>query len=110
VYTLCYIVKRDIGVSPGEISNEMGVSTARIAATLNSLEKKGFITRKIDTSNRRHIIVESTELGKEWATKNYNKAIVGCANMLKLLGEHDAQEFVRILGRFAELSTETNRT
>ncbi len=104
---LAYIVEKDGSVSPSEISNEMNVSSARIAATLNSLESKDFITRKIDASNRRRIIVDPTPQGQEWATKNYHQAIGTYANLLEHLGEQDSLEFIRIIGRLAEIASET---
>jgi DNA-binding MarR family transcriptional regulator len=89
-------------VIPSEISNEMGISTARIAVTLGSLESKGLITRRIDASDRRRILVELTEEGR---TKHaeHEKMIMGVLmRMLENLGEADALEFLRILKRIAE--------
>ena len=53
-----YMSKRE--VLPSEISNEMSISTARIAAALGNLESKGLITRQIDKSDRRRILVSLT--------------------------------------------------
>ena len=52
-FVLTYISKHGGSVIPSEISNEMGISTARIAAALGSLESKGLITRRIDERDRR---------------------------------------------------------
>lgn len=100
---LHYIASHGDEVQPGEISQKMNVSTARIATTLNSLEKKGLITRQIDTSNRRQILVRITQKGKDFA-ETHRKTILGvAANMLELLGEQDAKEYVRITKRLAEI-------
>ena len=93
------------GVLPGQISGEMGVSSARVAAALNSLESKGLITRQIDLSDRRKILVKITGEGKALARQQQQNVVAGAAKMLALLGEHDAQEYVRITGRLAEIAS-----
>ena len=102
-FVLHYIAKRGGDVQPGEIGSEMNVSTARIATALNSLEKKGLITRKIDTTNRRHILVGITQEGKKTAEEHQKFALENVAKMLELLGEQDAKEYVRIMRRLADL-------
>jgi DNA-binding MarR family transcriptional regulator len=97
-------------VQPGEISHEMNVSTARIATALNSLEKKGFISRQIDTNNRRNILVGITQAGKESAEEHRKKALKNLAEMLALLGEHDAKEHVRITKKLAKLLSGNKET
>jgi DNA-binding MarR family transcriptional regulator len=89
-------------VIPSEISNEVGISTARVAATLNSLESKGWVTRKIDVNDRRRILVEMTPEGKEQVEKHFQMIMNTTTNMLEYLGEHDANEYVRIMKRLAE--------
>lgn len=105
-FILFYISKHEGNVIPSEISNEVGISTARVAATLNSLESKGLITRKIDVSDRRRILVEMTPAGKEQVEKHFQMIMSTTTKMLEYLGEHDAKEYVRIMGRLAEKSPE----
>jgi len=99
---LIYIAHTGGGVLPGEICHEMDVSTARVAATLNGLEKKGLITRRIDQNDRRKILVDLTGEGKALAKKHQRSVTEAAAKMLELLGEHDAREYTRITGRLAE--------
>ena len=101
-FVLGYISRHNGNVIPSEISNEMGISSARIAATLNSLESKGMITRMIDVSDRRRILVELTPVGKEQVDQHFQEIMEFTTNMLCYLGEHDAKEYVRIMGRLAE--------
>ena len=105
-FVLGYISRHGGNVIPSEISKEMGISSARIAATLNSLESKCLITRMIDVSDRRRILVEITSSGKEQVEKHYQEIIKFTTNMLRYLGEHDAKEYVRIMGRLAERNHE----
>lgn len=102
-FVLQFIAFRKGNVLPSEISVEMGISSARIAATLKGLERKGLITRQIDTSDRRRILVNLTPQGEALAEEHYQKAVERTTKLLSLLGEHDAREYVRIIGRLAEL-------
>jgi DNA-binding MarR family transcriptional regulator len=63
-FVLQFIPSHNGYVLPSEISYEMGISSARIAAILNGLERKGLITRQIDISDRRRILVDLTPKGK----------------------------------------------
>ena len=108
-FVLHYIASRDKDVLPGDISNEMDVSSARIAAALNSLENKGLITRRIDKNDRRKILVRITQTGKEVADQLYQDVVKSMAEMITLLGEQDAREYVRIVGKLAEIAQDGNK-
>jgi DNA-binding MarR family transcriptional regulator len=105
-FVLTYISKHGDSVIPSEISNEMGISTARVAATLGALESKGLISRRIDETDRRRILVELTPEGHAQVNK-HTKAIMGMmARMLQDLGEEDATQLLRILKKIAERAPE----
>ncbi|MDK2966150.1 MarR family transcriptional regulator [Lacrimispora sp.] len=101
-FILFYISMRKGGIIPSEISNEMGITSARIAAVLNSLEAKGLITRRIDTEDRRRILVDLTEAGREYVNEHRNTIMKITINMLQYLGEEDSTELIRIMKRLAE--------
>ncbi len=98
-FVMQYLCHQNREVLPGEISNEMNISTARIAATLNGLEVKGFITRRIDPNDRRRILVKITDQGLEDALMHHKEMMAHTTTMLEMLGEEDAKNFVRILGK-----------
>ncbi|NLK99038.1 MAG: winged helix-turn-helix transcriptional regulator [Clostridiales bacterium] len=106
IYTLYYVYQHEGNVIPSDISNKTGVSTARVAATLNSLEKKGMVIRKIDPSDRRRILVEMTPAGKKEIEEHIKKITDSTINMLSYLGEDDAKEYVRIMKRLADRNPE----
>ena len=93
---------------PREISHEMGISSARIAGTLNGLERKGLITRQIDTSDRRRILVDLTPKGKTLVEERRQEALERVTKMFSKLGEHDAREYVRITAKLAEVDLQQN--
>lgn len=103
VTVLQYIYRSKTEVTPSRIGNDIGVSSARIAATLNSLESKGLIIREISLNDRRHILVKLTEEGEKEAKKRHQKIIEHIAKVLNLLGEEDASEYVRILDKLTKL-------
>jgi len=89
-------------VIPKEISDAIGVSPARVAAVLNDLEAKGLLTRAIDRNDRRKVIVELTAKGQSVVEENKREFLQKTATLLNLLGECDAKEYVRIMGRITE--------
>ena len=108
VFVLHYIASHEGDVLPGKIACEMGVSSARIATALNSLEKKGLITRQIDRIDRRKILVGITQKGKESAEKQRQTVLGIIAKTLELLGERDAREYVRIMIKLAGILPDCN--
>jgi len=105
-FILFFLSAHTSSVIPSEIGREMCISSARIAAALNSLEEKGFITRRIDTDDRRRILVDLTKCGRTEVEKHKSEVKTTTANMMKYLGEHDAKELVRIMKRLSDVTPE----
>jgi DNA-binding MarR family transcriptional regulator len=88
---------------PKQLSAMTETSTARMAATLNSLEQKGYVVRQTDQTDRRKTRVRITEAGQD-AIVQKERAVLGfVAQTLEALGEEDTRELLRILGRLNEL-------
>ena len=107
-FAMSYILSQGNTVLPSEISSAMSISSARVAAMLNNLEKKGLVTRRIDESDRRRILVSLTPEGIESVENRSSKVVGSTAKILESLGAHDAQELVRIVGRLADLTPQTS--
>lgn len=84
-------------MTPGELSDKLALSTARVANTLNSLEKRGYIERIHDLKDRRRVFVKITEAGRLAADKEEQEAAREMDMLLNALGEEDAREYVRIM-------------
>ncbi len=84
---------------PSELSAHMDISSARIAATLNSLEHKQMIFRRMDAADRRRILVCITDCGLEFVLQKREEIRHNIEQLLRDLGEEDAKEYVRIIGR-----------
>ena len=102
--SVLYYIKEVQGeIMPGRISEEIGVSSARVAVILSSLESKGLITREIDSEDRRKIIVRLTQKGRNYVEEQRGKHIELAKDILIRLGDGDAKELVRIIRRLEEI-------
>ena len=103
-FILHYISEQAGGaVTPSQIGSAMNVSSARVAAALNALEKKSLITREIDRADRRKILVLLTDAGKAAADERARLFMQKTVETLRLLGERDASDFVRIIRKLADM-------
>jgi len=105
-FVLAFLSRHDGRVIPGDISKEMGISSARIAAALNNLESKGLISRSIDPCDRRRILVELTDAGRAQEEEHRKQILSMVVRMLEDLGEEDSVVFLRILTKLAEHAPE----
>ena len=103
-FALHHIAMNSEHIIPSEISEALGISGARIAATLNSLESKGYIVRQIDPSDRRRILITLTNKGEEQEKAYRSDLTKTMEKMFEQLGEHDANEYIRITGKMADLA------
>lgn len=103
---LHYIILRGGAVQPSEISGFMGISSARMAAALKNLERKGLVTRRIDPDDRRRILVDMTDKGSAMVQDKQAHMLRHTTQMLEALGERDAGELVRLVGRVAQIMGE----
>ncbi len=101
---LQYLSAADGDVIPSEIAKKLGLSRARMSHILDALETKGYVTRRTDPSDRRRVLVNITESGRDYAAKKNAESVALLSNQLSSLGEHDAQELVRILNKAYSLT------
>ena len=102
-FALNYIASHDNATIPSDIKNAMSISSARIATVLNSLEDKGLIIRQIDSRDRRRTILKLTPLGEKKAEESSQELQNLAKQMLEYLGEDDAKNCIRIIGKLAEM-------
>ena len=85
------------GVTSGELSEELSVSTGRVATVLKSLENKGMIVRNSNLTDKRRVHVFITDTGKELVHEKHLEGIARMEKVLEKLGEEDAKEFIRLI-------------
>ena len=86
-------------VTPGDMSQALGLTTARIANVLKSLERKGLVERVHDTEDRRRVFVMLTDEGREFTRRKTEQVVSGAEEFILHMGEEDASELIRLLGR-----------
>ena len=89
-------------LTPSELCAIQQLTSGRIASTLKNLEKKAFIKRMMAEDDRRKTIIKLTEKGKIVAKRIIDDIAMSINKMIHKLGEHDSQEFLRILNRLYE--------
>lgn len=92
------------GRTAGELSTLLDLSTARIAAMLNNLERKGAITRARDMADRRRVVVRLTEQGRNEVQTSFNEAVACLSEVYRRMGEADTRELLRLSDRAGEIA------
>lgn len=105
VFVLLSLDKRGGLALPSELTEDTGVSTARIAAILKSVEKKGLLKREMDVNDRRKILVSLTPEGTAYVKEKKEEIFSFWKKLMDAIGEEDIQNAIRILRKvhnFAE--------
>lgn len=84
-------------LSAGDISDIFGVSTARTAVILNTLEKKGLISKSKSEEDARKTIVSITDEGRKTLEERKKILFFEIDKFLGKLDERETQELYNIL-------------
>lgn len=95
-YVLTFLFSNGSCAHPSQLSRSMAVSTARVAAILNKLEKKGFVQRSSDPDDERKVIVTLTDSGYNEVSLSIENVLIYLSKILETLGPEDAKEYIRI--------------
>ena len=87
-------------VHPKELSQQMAVSSARIAALLNHMENEGLIVRSPDPNDNRQVTVSLTARGDQLIKKKKEEVVNIMAKALEELGPEEAEIYLRIQTKF----------
>lgn len=89
-------------LTAGEISRRLDMTTPRIAAVLNSLEKKGMVERGGDAHDRRRVLVALTEKGNACCQAKKEAVQRRLAMVFEAIGPEDTEAFIRVMQRVSE--------
>ena len=93
---LFFLWHKDGKATPGEISEDMEVTTPRVTVLLNEMEEKGLIRRSILPQDRRKVCVELTEKGLQ-AVEEHRRERRGFAReVIEEVGEADVRAYIRV--------------
>lgn len=104
------LARKEKQLNAGEISRELGMTSPRLAAVLNSLEKKKLICRQEVPEDKRRISVLLTEAGSCLCEQKRQEAREFMARLLTQLGEADARELIRLMRRIGKAMAELQTT
>lgn len=108
IFVLLSLEHRGGTALPGELAEDTGVSTARIAAILKSVEKKGLLKREIDINDRRKVLVTLTPEGTAFALSKKQELFEYWKKLMDTLGEDDVQNAIRILKKIHTFTQTTD--
>ncbi len=107
---LTYLARAgDSRPGPGDISRDIGVSTARVAALLHGLEQKALARRIPDAGDGRRETVELTEKGRAAVGILRQQAQRLAATLLEAVGPEAAGEYLRIQQKMIAFLKEERR-
>lgn len=109
LFVLNYLKEQDIVVHPKELSENLAVSTARIARLLKHMEEQGLIVRFTDANDSRQVVVQITEQGVAEIDHVRKKVLEYTARMLENLGADDAKEYIRIQEKICQTCSEIRK-
>lgn len=90
--------------NPKHLADTLNLSTARIAAVLGNLEKRGLISRTMDPNDRRRINVSLTENGKKVAKAEKLEMRNKIIRVFELMGEEDTKKYLELTAKFVKYS------
>ena len=84
-----------------EVREYLSVSKAAVSQMLNSLEKRGYLTRETDTNNRRNIIVVLTKEGRAIFEKKNEEFYQRFGSVIDRVGEENIAQFVEMINKMS---------
>jgi len=85
------------GVKVSELSTVLDITPAAVTHIINALEKKEYLERLSDKSDRRIVLVRLTEAGLNAIDDMKKQFFLGLKELIGFLGEKDSREFIRII-------------
>ncbi len=97
----------DAEISMADIQSQLHVTKPAVSQTINSLEKKGFIKREINSSDRRRFIITLTPKGRRvtQAVKKHTDKMI--SEIIARFGEDNTKQLISLFNRFADISETT---
>lgn len=108
-FVLKILLKSEGPVSPTYLSETMNTTKGRISTILKTLEKKGKIEREIDKENRRNILVNITDVGKEHIMLELKSMYNMMVGAFKSLGEEETKEILRLMQKLISAMSENDK-
>lgn len=92
-------------VTAGKISEELNISTARVAVLLKKMEAKGLIKKERSADDARITVVKLTSLGTRTVTKMRDDIYQQMGRVIDEVGKERLLEFIEIAGEIKNVMT-----
>ncbi|MFJ7932501.1 MarR family winged helix-turn-helix transcriptional regulator [Peribacillus sp. NPDC096448] len=87
------------GIKVSDLSKQMKITSAAVTHVIQPLEKNGYITRTMDPSDRRSILVSATKDGHDFIEAREKELFERFHHLSEHLGADDAQHLIQILNK-----------
>ncbi|MBT1161950.1 MarR family transcriptional regulator [Bifidobacterium sp. SO1] len=87
-------------MTPSQLAAALNATSGRISTLLSSMEKKGLITRETDPDDRRVVLVNLTDAGRERGRKDMEEMRDAVCWIFSQMGERRTREFVDLTREF----------
>ena len=102
VLFIIHNLNKDDKISLSIIRDKMKLAPSTITPIISSLEKRGFIERKIDESDRRNIYICLSNIGRRFTEKVNNELKNMLYEYIKYMGKNDTNEIIRLIKKTRE--------
>ena len=93
---LIYLYKENDHILVGDLTNELQMSTGRIANILKELERKGYILRIQQREDKRKYEVCLTKRGENYSRELYADMVANHRALMEQLGETDGEQLLKL--------------
>ena len=93
---LIYLYKENDHILVGDLTNELQMSTGRIANILKELERKGYILRIQQREDKRKYEVCLTKSGENYCRELYADMVANHRALMEQLGETDGEQLLKL--------------
>jgi len=96
---LSILAESEMPVSPNDIAGRLIISRASVTSLLDSLEKRGFVKRQPHLSDRRMLLIELTDSGRQVANRFRPVVHQHQKVWLNVLNEKEQEQLIEMLQR-----------
>lgn len=97
-----YILMREVAESKSDLTSireYLSITKSAVSQMLRSLERKGYLTRRIDLKNRRSIVVELTDAGKAVLREKSDEFSVRYEDITNGMQEREIKQIIKLIDR-----------
>ncbi|MDY0235424.1 MAG: MarR family transcriptional regulator [Gudongella sp.] len=87
-----------------EIHNKLHITKSAISQMMNSLEKKGYIEREIDKTDRRKVIVTLTRTGLDVLKEARESSNQIFEEIISRLGDENTKQLIELLDKVSDIT------